>query len=70
MLSTIKTFDQLPLVLNVVEMAQVLGISRKLAYQLVHRNDFPAVRVSKRRIVIPTTKLRDWINGKAQEPLD
>lgn len=70
MLSTIKTFDQLPLVLNVEEMAQVLGISRKLAYRLVHRNDFPAVRVSKRRIVIPTTKLRDWINGKAQEPLD
>lgn len=70
MVSTIKNFDQLPIVLKVEEMAQVLGISRKLAYQLVRQDDFPAVRVGKKRIVIPTTKLKEWINKKAQDPLD
>lgn len=67
---TIINFDQLPLVLNVEEMAQVLGISRKLAYQLVHRDGFPAVRVGEKRLVIPRDRLIQWLDEKAKEPIE
>ena len=33
---TYKSFDELPLTLNVVQVAAVLGISRAGAYELVH----------------------------------
>lgn len=33
---TYKSFDELPLMLNVVQVAAVLGISRAGAYELVH----------------------------------
>jgi excisionase family DNA binding protein len=40
------------LVLSVPETAKLLGISRALAYELVARNEIPAIRLG-RRIVVP-----------------
>lgn len=47
--------------LSVDEMAQALGISRTVAYDLVKRADFPSVRLSEKRIVIPVDALREWL---------
>ena len=58
---TYKSFDELPLMLNVVQVAAVLGISRAGAYELVHREGFPALKIGN-RIVVPKDKLREWID--------
>ena len=47
--------------LNVVQVAAVLGISRAGAYELVHSEGFPALKIGS-RIVVPTDKLREWID--------
>ena len=47
---------------SVDEVAELLGISRPTAYQLVKREDFPSVRLSQRRIVVPADALREWLN--------
>jgi excisionase family DNA binding protein len=39
-------------VVSVPETAKLLGISRALAYELVARNEIPAIRLG-RRIVVP-----------------
>lgn len=39
---TYKNYDELPLMLNVVQVAAVLGISRAGAYELVHSEGFYA----------------------------
>ena len=39
--STYTSYDELPLMLSVTEVAAVLGISRAGAYELVHGNEFP-----------------------------
>ncbi len=54
------------LVYSVDEMADVLGICRPAAYALVNREDFPAVRVSPRRIVIPVSALSNWLEEQAK----
>lgn len=54
------------MVFSVEEMARELGISRPVAYELVKKDGFPAVRISERRIVIPTDKLRTWLNSQAE----
>jgi excisionase family DNA binding protein len=37
--------------------AQVLGISRATAYEAVRRGEIPAIRLGKRRVVVPTAAL-------------
>ena len=57
-----KSYDELPLMLSVPDIASVLGISRAGAYELVHTNGFPSLNIGS-RIVIPKDKFIDWINA-------
>ena len=63
---TYKSFDELPLMLNVVQVAAVLGISRAGAYELVHSEDFPTLKIGS-RIVVPKDKLREWIDANTAQ---
>ena len=55
------SYDQLPVMLSVTDMAKFLGISRTNAYKLIHTADFPKIQLGK-RIVIPKDKLLEWLN--------
>ena len=57
---TFKSYEDLPLMLSVPEMAAALGISRAGAYELARSEGFPALRIGN-RIVIPKDELREWI---------
>ena len=57
---TFKSYEDLPLMLSVPEMAAVLGISRAGAYELARSEGFPALRIGT-RIVIHKDELREWI---------
>ena len=46
--STYTSYDELPLMLSVAEVAAVLGISRAGAYELAHSDDFPALKIGNR----------------------
>lgn len=43
--STYTSYDELPLMLSVAEVASVLGISRAGAYELARSNRFPALKI-------------------------
>jgi excisionase family DNA binding protein len=62
----IKSFDDLPLSLSVIQVAHVLGISRSNAYMLIHTKGFPRINIGK-RIVIPRDKFILWIEIKCKE---
>ena len=57
---TFKSYEDLPLMLSVPEMAAALGISLAGAYELARSEGFPALRIGT-RIVIPKDELREWI---------
>ncbi len=59
-----KSFDDLPLMLSVPELAGILGISRSGAYELVKEKGFPALKIGS-RILIPRDKLVAWIDRKS-----
>ena len=63
---TYKNYDELPLMLNVVQVAAVLGISRAGAYELVHIEGFPTLKIGS-RIVVPKDKLREWIDANTAQ---
>ena len=43
-----RSYDELPLMLSVPEVAAVLGISRAGAYELVRAEGFPALKIGSR----------------------
>ena len=64
--SSYKTYDDLPLMLSVPDVAKVLGISRAGAYDLAHRKEFPSMKVNS-RIIIPKDKFLLWIEKQCGE---
>lgn len=55
-----KSYDELPVNLSVPEVADVLGISRAGAYELVKEKGFPSLTIGN-RIIVPKDKLIMWV---------
>ena len=53
-------YDQLPLFLTAEMTAKLLGISLSSAYELMHEEVFPSVRIGS-RFVVPKDKFRQWV---------
>ena len=58
-----RSYDELPIMLSVPQLASVLGISRSGAYTLVRTASFPALKIGS-RIVIPKDELLEWIHKR------
>ena len=58
--SSIKNFDELPLFLNAQLVSRTLGISPSSAYELLHEDGFPSLRIGN-RIVVPKEAFIRWV---------
>ncbi len=61
-----KSYDELPLMLSVIQIAEVLGISRTSAYELAHTKGFPSITIGN-RMVIPKDKFIEWIDEQTKK---
>lgn len=59
-ISSYKSYDDLPLFLNVATVAKVLGVAPSSAYELMHETDFPVLKVGN-RMVVPKEKFIQWV---------
>ena len=66
--SKFKNYMDLPLMLSVPEVGEVLGISRAGAYELVRSKGFPKVKIGN-RIVVPKEKFIRWIEDQTEVEL-
>ena len=55
-------YDQRPLALSAEDVAQVLGVSRAQAYNLMRSKGFPTLKIGK-RMTVPKNKLIEWIDA-------
>ena len=62
--NSFSSYNDLPLVLNATQLADVLSISRANAYNLLHREDFPTLHIGK-RMLVPKDRLIRWIEANA-----
>ena len=58
--SQYKSYDDLPLFLNAEMVAQVLGIAPSSAYELMHEDGFPVLKIGN-RMVVPKEKFIQWV---------
>lgn len=66
--SKFKNYTDLPLMLSVPEVGEVLGISRAGAYELVRSKGFPKVKIGN-RIVVPKDRFIQWIEDQTEVEL-
>ncbi len=64
--SVYKSYDELPLMLSVMQVTEVLGISRAGAYELAKSAGFPALNIGT-RIIVPKDKFIAWIDRQTAE---
>ena len=60
------SYGELPLMLTVADVADVLGIGLAHAYEVVRRQDFPTITLGS-RIIVPRDKFIQWIEEKTSK---
>ncbi len=64
-----STEADLPLLLKGTEVAEMLGVSRALAYRWMANNTLPVVRVpGSRSTRVPRADLLDWVERNTTRP--
>ncbi len=61
-----KTLEELPAMLNVAHIKDLFGIGQRQAYELVHTEGFPILKIGT-TIKIPKDNLIKWINKNAEK---
>ena len=60
--SVYKSYDELPLMLNADMLAKVLGIAPSSAYELMHEEGFPVLKIGN-RLVVPKESFISWVQA-------
>ena len=60
MKTTFKSVEEFPMTLQVNQVADAMGLSLAGAYQLIHSDGFPVMRVG-RRMLVPKQAFIEWI---------
>jgi len=64
--SSYKSYEDLPLFLNVNDLSKAIGIAPSSCYELMHEKDFPSIRIGK-RLVVPREKLSNGLMSSQKE---
>ncbi|EKP94488.1 helix-turn-helix domain-containing protein [Thermaerobacter subterraneus] len=64
--TTVRSIEDLPLLLTVPEAAKVLRVGVSRAYEMAHRGEIPAVRIG-RRVRVPRDALTLFLKGVPEE---
>ena len=64
--SMYKSKDELPMFLSVMDLADLPGISRASAYELVNEEEFPKLKIVQGRTIIPRDRLLEWLDEKTR----
>ena len=60
--SIIKSKDELPMFMSVMDLIDLLGISRSSAYELAAEEGFPKLTLVPGRVIIPRDRLLEWLD--------
>ena len=64
--SMYKNRDEMPMFLTVMDVANLLGISRARASELVREDNFPKLKIVQGRTIIPRDRLLQWLDEQTR----
>ena len=56
----------MPMFLTAMDVANLLGISRASAYELVREDNFPKLKLVQGRTIIPRDRLLEWLDEQTR----
>jgi excisionase family DNA binding protein len=62
----IKNYDELPMFINANLLAELFGVSRASAYELMREKNFPSFRIGK-RILVSRENLIAWVESRSEK---
>ena len=62
----IKNYDELPMFINATTLAQLFGVSRASADELMSEKEFPSFSIGK-RVLVTKENLVEWIEGRTKK---
>ena len=62
----IKNYDELPMFISANLLAELFGVSRASAYELMRERDFPSFRIGK-RILVSRENLIAWVESRSEK---
>ena len=62
--SIYKNREEIPMFMTVMDVANLLGISRAGAYELVKEKGFPKINVVHGRIIVPRDRFFEWLDSR------
>lgn len=65
MMKKITSLNDMPVILDVDLIQQIMGISRTKAYKLVKSDGFPRIKIGK-RIGIPKEAFEEWLHNRTE----
>ena len=64
--SMIKNYDELPMFISANLLAELFGVSRASAYELMRERNFPSFRIGK-RILVSRENLIAWVESLSEK---
>ena len=64
--SMYKSKEELPMFLTLMDVANLLGISRASAYELVREDNFLKLKIVQGRTIIPRDRLLEWLDEQTR----
>ncbi len=64
--SMYKSKEELPMFLTVMDVANILGISRASAYELVREDNFPKLKIVQGRTIVPRDRLLERLDEQTR----
>ena len=64
--SIYKDKSEMPMFLTVMDVANLLGISRASAYELVREENFRKLKIVQGRTIIPRDRLLEWLDEQTR----
>lgn len=62
--------DLEPLAVEPKDLTYLLGIGENQVYTLINRTDFPTVRLTERKVIIPVADLKQWLHKQVELKLE
>ena len=61
-----KTQNDYPIILKAPHIAEIIGVSDRIAYEIMERNDFPLIRIGRSKRV-QRDKFFEWLEAQSMK---
>lgn len=64
-MNKLTNWENLPIALNAKQISEILNISLPNVYEIFRRKNFPAIKISSKRIIVEKNQFKKWLDEQS-----